>query len=152
MQTVSLTKKNKKKQKIGIGQKKAENGIENTRKTQYVKPNLEKKENANFVEKNTLQRQHLANIVVQNVNKKHVIIRKYINAKYVEKNLEQQVIIPKLAQENAKPVYNLKVQGAGCYYANHKLVSNCDSAGLFTKEFVEGSSKPQRVKPIFRPF
>ena len=27
-----------------------------------------------------------------------------------------------------------------------------DSAGLFTKEFVEGSSKPQRVKPIFRPF
>lgn len=27
-----------------------------------------------------------------------------------------------------------------------------DSAGLFTKEFVEGSSKPKRVKPIFRPF
>lgn len=29
---------------------------------------------------------------------------------------------------------------------------SADSSGLFTKEFVEGSSKPQRVKPIFRPF
>lgn len=27
-----------------------------------------------------------------------------------------------------------------------------DSSGLFTQEFVEGSSKPKRVKPIFRPF
>lgn len=29
---------------------------------------------------------------------------------------------------------------------------SADSSGLFTKEFVEGSSKPKRVKPIFRPF
>ena len=151
-QTVLLTKRNKKKQKIGIGQKKVENGIENTQKTQYVKPNLEKKENVNFVEKNTLQRQHLVNIVVQNVNKKHAIIGKSTNARYVERNLEQQLIIQKLAQENVKTVYNMKVEGAGCYYANHKLVSNCDSSALFTKEFVEGGNKLPKIKVIQRPF
>lgn len=50
------------------------------------------------------------------------------------------------------PVYNITVENAGCYYANGILVSNCDSAAMFTSEIIGEKSKPRKAKPVRRIF
>lgn len=125
-------KKNKKKQNNGINQK--------------------KKENVNFATKNILQKYKDKNFVLQNANKSKITYLNLNNAKFVEKHFLQQVISQEHVQENVKVVYNLKVEDAGCYYANDILVSNCDSAALFTREIIGGRTQLAKIKPIFRPF
>lgn len=42
------------------------------------------------------------------------------------------------------PVYNLTVSGAGCYYANGVLVSNCDSAACIARHYDRKSGTPYK--------
>jgi BRCT domain type II-containing protein len=104
------------------------------------------------VEKSTLQKQTEQNTVLQDVNKKQQTCKDHKSVKCVGKPFLQQHIEQKLAQENVKNVYNLKVENAGCYYANGILVSNCDSEAMFGSEIIEEGSKPQRITVIKRPF
>lgn len=144
--------------KNGIKVKKEKNGIDNMHRNQYLKISLEKKEFVNGVEKNILQKQLELNIAATNASKNLTIIQKLKYVRFAIKNFIHPVIELKLVQENvnqdckAIPVYNITVENGGCYYANNILVSNCDSAAMFTSEIVSGKAKPQKAKPIKRPF
>lgn len=148
----------KKNVEHGTKVKKEEHGIDNMQKTQFLKTNLEKKENVNIVEKNILQKINMQNIALQNVDKKELIYQKQTYAKFVEKNFIQQDISLKHVQENVKlncklkPVYNITVENAGCYYANNILVSNCDSLAMFTKEFIDEGTHKAKITIFKRPF
>ena len=97
----------------GINQKKEKNGIVNMLKEVFYYK-IQKKEYVNIVKKNIFQKSKDKNIVVKLVQEKEI------------KNKEEK-------EQRIKAVYNITVEGAGCYYANGILVSNCDSlASIFT--------------------
>ena len=132
----------------GIKVKKAENGIDNMQKTLFLKINLKKKEFVNFVKKNILHIKTSKSIAQKDVNTKELIYKNQKYVRYVEKHILALHTNQKLVQENAKIVYNLKVKDAGCYYANGILVSNCDSAALFSSEIIEEGSSTQKAVPL----
>lgn len=97
----------------GINQKKEKNDIVNMLKEVFYYK-IQKKEYVNIVKKNIFQKSKDKNIVVKLVQEKEI------------KNKEEK-------EQRIKAVYNITVEGAGCYYANGILVSNCDSlASIFT--------------------
>lgn len=154
-----LKKKYEKEQSNGTKAKQVENGTKNTQKFQFLNINLEKQKNANGVEKSILQKCVGQNIVQVLVGKKQIIFQKQKNVSFAEKNFIPQDIKQKLVQNNAetnisgkiKPVYNLTVEGIGCYYANGILVSNCDSLAMMSSEIIAEKSKPLKPVVIKRP-
>lgn len=144
--------------KSGIKVKKGENGTKNTQNSLFLNINSEKQEYVGIVGANTLPNNLSPNIVLQIANKKQTTTANPKSANFVEKNSMQPHTEQKLAQESAKenceekPVYNITVENAGCYYANGILVSNCDSLAMFTAEIVTGKSKPIKPTILQRPF
>ena len=89
---------------LGINQKKAELGTENTPKHHCQKRgHIESKKSVKFVGKNIPLKLNIKNIVVNNAKLKHITLDK------------------------KQKVYNLTVEDAHVYYANNILVSNCDA-------------------------
>lgn len=144
--------------KIGIEVKKEEDGIENMPQTLFLNTNSEKPEHVGIVGQNLLQSNLSPNTVLAVANKKLTTTKKLKYVKFVTRSSTPHHTEQRLVQESVnqnyeiKPVYNITVENAGCYYANGILVSNCDSIAMFTSEIVAGKSKPQKPIIIKRPF
>jgi hypothetical protein len=119
--------------------KKEGHGIENIQKNRWRKyGHFEKSENVNTAKKNMKHVIINSNSVLTNaeiekeedmvlVFKKNVLS---VIRSLILKGVTHCIAVLNVNQdpEEKKPVYNLVVKDAGCYYANGVLVSNCDSA------------------------
>ena len=146
-----------KRQKFGINQMQAENGI----------VNLHQKEcqNANTLKNNVLfahqiikqkqfnQKQNFVPINVnQNTDVEAELITSIVNVKNVEMNLQKINTQQKnIVQENAQQVYDLTVEDTHEYFANGVLLHNCDlTRYLLTSVFASQYARFQTgiIKPL----
>jgi hypothetical protein len=144
--------KQEKKQKNGINQKRAENGIENIQHNQFSKQaNTKHLRFVNFAVRNFLQ-QKRKDFVALIANKRQGVEELDSNSLLVKSNVHvaethlqqsQQNInfVHHYANNDIMPVYNLTVEKAGCYYANGVLVSNCDSAASLARLLINKDDK-----------
>ena len=136
--------KQEKKQKNGIDQKKAENGIENIQQNQFLKQvNTKRLRSVNFAVGNFLQ-QKRKDFAAFIANKRQGVEELDLNSRPMKSNVHIAETHLQQSQKNINsvhhyanndimPVYNLTVEKAGCYYANGVLVSNCDSAASLAR-------------------
>ena len=148
-QSKNLYKPDKQLQKNGIKATQEENGTNNISTNHFQKRGKKKKESANIAERRFLEQSEqdfVVNCVEQETGQKTKYMSR--NVMFAESSLKQGKAKRSIVQETVnqnfitakRTVYNLQVENAGCYYANGKLVSNCDSCAsiirqkYFTKE------------------
>jgi len=138
-------------QNLGMHQKRVESSTVNSQKSHGQKATLKKQKlNALNVIKSFYHLGPILHVVVDIVIKntiiKYWLLVKYLCALFAEKNLLQQqstVCQERHVEKNVMSfigqiqnlkndivVYNLKVEEAHMYYANHILVHNCDAVSL----------------------
>jgi len=140
-----------KKPLSGMAAKMVRLGIKNTMKNTRISSIQELGiRYAYIVRKNILQRMPLVNFAAH-CAQEDLIIRKIKYGKklnaipVVKRSLQREEIkgsvqmnaISNFKNENIKPVYNLKIEGAGCYFANGILTSNSDALSIAFKYSVQ---------------
>jgi len=66
----------------------------------------------------------------------------HLRSKY---SVERIVQMPQKGPQESVPVYGLTIKGAGCYYANGVLVSNCDSLASILRQALGANSANEEL-------
>ena len=126
-------------QKNGIARKRVGSGIVNTLKSKFAFPNIPSpvvfvvnclcpsQKNTNFVQTNAVTNTTIRKFGI--ISRAIGVIRHLIATIHIGSTVHMGAQ-EKPDGQRKELVYNLKVEPGGCYYANGKLVSNCDAASL----------------------